>query len=279
MGLIIAVSRWVLPCVTVLIVLKCIISLVFGHPKDKVYAYLTDTSDGTRHELTTLETSVGRKASQDVKLDNPTVSKNHAVISRRLDDWHIFDLGSSWGIVVNGQKIDGTSVIKNGDLICFGGSEFEFSVADDPMTVVGSRMKKGKDRSASDNGDRQNGSAYTGDAGYYTDYYASPSGYAKRTFKSLNTGIVYQLSGNHVSIGRGPTNDIKLFSYDASRHHADLVLYENGWAVVDAGSKNGTRLNGQRITAPNILFDGDVIDFSGERFVYNELNQRGGGYR
>lgn len=282
MGLIIAVSRYVLPFVAVVVVTKCMLSLILGHPKDKVYGCLIDTDDYTQYNITMLETSIGRSAAQDIRIDNPTISKSHAVISRRLDSWHIYDLNSSWGIVVNGQKIKDSAVIKDGDTITLGGSSFDFSVLDDPVTVVGNKRKK--KTNAQEYTQRTQNTQY----GQYTqgtqsrqgtqstqgqNAYSARAYYAKRyTFKNRGTGALYELSGNHVTIGRGPANDIKLFSADASRHHADLVLYENGWAISDAGSKNGTKLNGQLIDSAKILFDGDVVDLGGEKFIFGETS-------
>lgn len=279
MGLIIAVSRYVLPFIAVVVVAKCMLSLILGHPKDKVYGCLVDTDDYTQYDITMLETSIGRSAAQDIRIDNPTVSKSHAVISRRLDNWHIYDLNSSWGIVVNGEKIKNSAVIKDGDTITLGGSSFDFSVLDDPVTVVGSRRKKtANEETYTKRAQRpqntqygQQGQNQRSSQSYST--YGARQYYGKRyTFRNSTTGALYELSGNHVSIGRSPGNDIKLFSSDASRHHADLVLYENGWAISDAGSKNGTRLNGQRLDSAKILFDGDVIDFGEEKFMFNEIN-------
>ncbi|HPH29317.1 MAG TPA: sigma 54-interacting transcriptional regulator [Pseudomonadota bacterium] len=66
-----------------------------------------------------------------------------------------------------------------------------------------------------------------------------------------------------VIIGRSPEVMVRLHDPAASRHHARLQLGEltDGGAVVlsDLGSHNGTRLNGERLTAPRRLSSGDVI--------------------
>ena len=93
----------------------------------------------------------------------------------------------------------------------------------------------------------------------------------KTVFKKVNFElelIAFFLCGNTVSIGRSRGNDIRLEAPNASRHHADLVLYEDGWAIVDANSSAGTTLNGERITEPQLLFEGDVIGLGDERLYF-----------
>ena len=102
MGLIISISRIVLPILTVIIVTKCMLSLLLGHPSEKIYGYIVDMVDGERHALGMWETSIGRSNLCDIVLGYNSVSRAHAVISRRIDGWYIFDLVSKAGIQING---------------------------------------------------------------------------------------------------------------------------------------------------------------------------------
>jgi len=47
--------------------------------------------------------------------------------------------------------------------------------------------------------------------------------------------------------------------FGASRAHARLTPVGGGWTVADAGSSNGTSVNGQRIAAHRVLRPGDEI--------------------
>ena len=64
-----------------------------------------------------------------------------------------------------------------------------------------------------------------------------------------------------LAIGRADTNDIPLAGDgQVSRVHAELVLVGGGWTVEDDGlSRNGTFVNGRRLTRRRRLEDGDVI--------------------
>jgi pSer/pThr/pTyr-binding forkhead associated (FHA) protein len=63
------------------------------------------------------------------------------------------------------------------------------------------------------------------------------------------------------SIGRGPNCDVSLsWDHQASRAHAQLERVGDDWTVVDDGlSRNGTFVNGQRLTGRRRLRDGDVL--------------------
>ena len=64
----------------------------------------------------------------------------------------------------------------------------------------------------------------------------------------------------------------------ASQHHARLTRTENGWIAADAGSKNGTRVNGRpllRDDEPTALADGDVIECGGTFLVIRSGGREG----
>jgi type II secretory ATPase GspE/PulE/Tfp pilus assembly ATPase PilB-like protein len=62
------------------------------------------------------------------------------------------------------------------------------------------------------------------------------------------------------SIGRGGTNDIVLADDMASRAHAVIERVSGNFYLRDLGSRNGTKLNGERVSAVSELSDGDVIE-------------------
>lgn len=70
---------------------------------------------------------------------------------------------------------------------------------------------------------------------------------------------VYELNKDILTIGRDITNDITINDPEVSRHHMRLTRGAAGFTLEDLGSTNGTFVNGQRLTAPRPLSNGDLI--------------------
>lgn len=75
--------------------------------------------------------------------------------------------------------------------------------------------------------------------------------------------------GAAVTLGRDAECDIVIPDRQVSRYHARITPTENGVVLEDLFSKNGTYCNGDRIEAPVILQDGDLIQIAlVQHFVY-----------
>jgi hypothetical protein len=60
-------------------------------------------------------------------------------------------------------------------------------------------------------------------------------------------------------VGRDESCEIVIPDRQVSRQHARISATQDGIILEDLGSKNGTHLNGELISQPTILTDGDVI--------------------
>jgi hypothetical protein len=67
---------------------------------------------------------------------------------------------------------------------------------------------------------------------------------------------------NETTLGRWQDNDIVIDDRWVSRHHARIRHQDDQYLVEDLGSKNGTQVNGQRITEPTRLADGDELQIT-----------------
>lgn len=74
-----------------------------------------------------------------------------------------------------------------------------------------------------------------------------------------NVGAVYAV-GNSTTLGRASSASIRIDSEEISRQHARIFEAPGGWALEDMGSRNGTFLNGGRLSAMKMLGDGDKIE-------------------
>ncbi|MFV1959675.1 MAG: FHA domain-containing protein, partial [Planctomycetota bacterium] len=74
---------------------------------------------------------------------------------------------------------------------------------------------------------------------------------------------VHDLDGEVVRVGRAQDNDIAVLDLRASRHHCVVERHgEDQYVLVDLGSQNGTRLNGQLVDRAS-LHPGDRIGVGG----------------
>lgn len=64
-------------------------------------------------------------------------------------------------------------------------------------------------------------------------------------------------------IGRASSNQIVIRSEQASRQHARVSWTGDHWQIEDLGSRNGTWVNGSKLTGPQSLADSDVIQVAG----------------
>ncbi|HVI03762.1 MAG TPA: adenylate/guanylate cyclase domain-containing protein [Enhygromyxa sp.] len=76
------------------------------------------------------------------------------------------------------------------------------------------------------------------------------------------------------TLGRHPDNSIQVLDRIVSKEHCRITLAPNGsWLVRDAGSLNGTMLNGERVSEA-VLKDGDRIQLGNTIFQFAEDNPR-----
>ncbi len=76
------------------------------------------------YQLKGERTTVGRKPHNDIHLEDPTVSGEHAVFLN-LQHFYVEDMGSTNGVVLNGKRVTKRQ-LNNGDVIRIGRHEFKF---------------------------------------------------------------------------------------------------------------------------------------------------------
>ena len=97
---------------------------------------------GTRYDLTSPLTHVGRGEHNDVAIPDESVSDNHAKLQRREDSWYVVDVNSTNGTYVGGTRLasgDEAAILSGTDLR-FGGVKMSF------RTAVGTHRPSGETR-------------------------------------------------------------------------------------------------------------------------------------
>jgi hypothetical protein len=80
-------------------------------------------------------------------------------------------------------------------------------------------------------------------------------------------GVHHRLRNSVMTVGRLSTADIVVDDQNVSRQHAELHPHGDTFQLVDLGSTNGCRVNGNRV-ARHVLADGDEIALGPVRLVY-----------
>ena len=80
--------------------------------------------------------SIGREEDNDIWLDDETSSRYHAELVWDSGQVYITDCYSLNGVLLNGQRIRGTLVVKNGDLVEIGSHRFIFEIAERPISLA-----------------------------------------------------------------------------------------------------------------------------------------------
>jgi pSer/pThr/pTyr-binding forkhead associated (FHA) protein len=84
------------------------------------------------------------------------------------------------------------------------------------------------------------------------------------------TGTVIRLQADEGTIGRREDNTYVIDDPRISRLHASLKREGTSYVVTDLGSSGGTKVNGEAITGPHVLYHGDSLAFGPIEFVFED---------
>ena len=120
----VAFLRIAAPVLTLLLLLRCVMPLLTFRREPEIWAWL-NLASGEQVPITHWENVIGRSKTSDVSIDFPTVSRNHAVLTRYDDgSWTISDAGSKGGTFVNNRKVQICALTPK-DRINIGGVEMQ----------------------------------------------------------------------------------------------------------------------------------------------------------
>jgi len=256
-------GRWVLPILAFYIIFGCGISLIRGNKKTGTIGYLVNSANGDQIPLMGFETAIGRSNACDITLTYTTVSRFHAVLTKRHGQWLLFDTHSKTGTYVNGEKIDDAFLrpteVKSGDTLVFGNAIFTFYDLED--------LQKAEEQKV-----EANPTLFEGEEKFYTGEIILPEHLKTGcTLKNCITGATVSIDNNaSVLIGRDENADVQIASPSVSRSHALLSRSDSGWIIEDLESKSGTLLNGEELLEIKPLKDGDIIEICGFTIRFSE---------
>ncbi|HZA12414.1 FHA domain-containing protein, partial [Mycobacterium sp.] len=259
---------------------------------------LTVRSDGSQRTFGPgHDVVIGRDLRADVRVAHPLVSRAHVVLRYDHGRWVAIDNGSLNGMFVNNRRVPSLD-IRDGQSINIGnpdGPQLTFevgrhtgSVGRPPQTTsvrVQQRTSGAWSQPAPSRTQQQYPPSGTNLArppigsvaqpisqpsesqqSYPPPTQVRPAPGGKSEVSNLATSMIRILRPGagaapppgSTTIGRATDNDIVIPDVLASRHHATLVPTPEGVKIEDAGSINGTFVNGSRVKEA-MLHDGDVV--------------------
>jgi putative ABC transport system ATP-binding protein len=102
---------------------------------DSLYVYIF-LKTGQRYLFSGDEATIGRGQANDIVIENISLSRQHARLTRTPQGIFISDLGSTNKTYVNGVPANGPVLLHNGDLLRFGDVEADFKLEDQRLSSV-----------------------------------------------------------------------------------------------------------------------------------------------
>ena len=141
-----AASRFALPLLALLILVRCARSLFQSKMEQETWGHLVLT-DGQRLPLNHWENLVGRARRSDVVLPYKTVSRSHAALIRDSKGrWTLYALNSKNGVLLNGDYVLSSAPLQARDVLTFGNVETCFLpyTAEEERQQAQRRVRPGK---------------------------------------------------------------------------------------------------------------------------------------
>lgn len=193
------------------------------------------------------ETIIGRNPGSDILIENPAVSRQHALIREEGGRFIIEDKGSANGTFVENEKITSRE-LKDGDRIQILKYEMLFNI----LTAKG---------------ENEEGEAEK------TMYIESPVVKEKMVaahLLKLEDGQEFKIKSSITTIGSDENMGIRLDGRLISGHQASILMNKDGIATLSCSTKSlfsSTKVNGKSVTQ-HALRDGDVIEIGKYKIVY-----------
>ncbi|MBK1734780.1 hypothetical protein CKO15_05645 [Halorhodospira abdelmalekii] len=219
---------------------------------------LREAKRSKEYALAGVRVTVGRAASNDIVLDDPSVSGFHAVLLQEAGEVTVTDLGSTNGTRVSGAPVEGRTTLPLWCTLEVGDVCLELV---DPEQRAPTRVMKAipsgtgtvvkpavQGAAAEQSAPSSAGELVRRTPGPYPEVVAVPG---------------------EITVGRAAGADLQLAVETVSSRHARIVPSADGCELIDENSSNGTWVNEQRIERHR-LRHGDRIRFDLIEYEWRE---------
>lgn len=195
---------------------------------------VNNTSAGKSFSLKEGNNTIGRDDTNNLVINDPYVSRDHAVIRVYQGKSYVFDLGSVGGTKINNHPVSG-AVMSENCRVKVGNTELSLISVDNPQQFAQPTMS---------------GRTMVDLSGAQVGMLVVKSG--------VDAGRSFNLTQGDNLIGRDDDSNIKLNDDAVSRKHAIIRVKDGRIVLLDAGSQSGTTINGQ-LVGGRALSNGDIL--------------------
>ena len=197
---------------------------------------------GQTYHLSEGNNRIGRDPSNDLSLEDPFVSRSHAVVRVENGKTYLVAMGSNGETKVNGKRIQSDSV-GQGSSIKIGETELELMQVEQPQLQAQGTA---------------NGNTLHDTRGQQAGLLVVKAG--------VDSGKSYMIKEGDNVIGRDLECSVTLTDDSVSRQHAVLRLQNGKLTLFDLGSTSGTELDGRPVRG-NLLQRGDLIEMGKSQVI------------
>jgi len=191
------------------------------------------------HELVDEVTTIGRASSSTIPITDSKASRQHFRIEKDDEFFKVVDLGSTNGTKLNGTKI--TSLrLKLGDVLSVGRTTFTYDGPGPPPSA--SPVEAGGLNAPAASVELDATVPLDGSDKPSVQGQADAPKYVMAVLEGHESGKIYEMGLEPITIGRHPSNTIRIDDESTSNYHVEIKKEPIGYVISDLGSTNGTRV-------------------------------------
>ncbi|MCO4772048.1 MAG: FHA domain-containing protein [Deltaproteobacteria bacterium] len=215
--------------------------------------------------LTKAEMIVGRGADADVQLEDPTVSRQHARLTRKDDLVHIEDLGGAGGITINANPVIRARLLA-GDRVEIG--PFTLVLASEALGIATSLdVESLADFRAAASGDEETVQLSPTELKQLRGRQRTLLG-AHLVMRGDQASTEFAMTDRTQVIGFSDDCEIQIPGFSLlGKRVAEIAPDGDGWAVVASSRLTSVTVNGEKIQRHR-LSDGDMVEFKGVKMRF-----------
>ena len=238
---------------------------------------LTHIGPGKVYHVPPAGLEIGRDPECGIVLNSKKVSRRHCVIMPGLLGYAVTDRSAN-GVYLNGTRVDGVARLGQGDRLKIADFEFVFEADAAQLEPARAKDKPTLETPAPPSSHRAplSSTAALASLTEPIPVQARPDDMRLRaSLEVLNDGpqrgTRIRLDKPVVHVGRGSHSDVRFSEDSVSSTHATLLQRGREWHVLDLGSRNGTYVDGQRVTAETLIPGVSELHFGNIRVLFRPI--------